>query len=49
MMLEIVGAALLLAGSTLVLWIVFTADATARPAQTHSARESELPILKRAA
>jgi hypothetical protein len=52
MMLEIVGAALLVAGSALVLWIVFTADATSRPSRLRPAHghEAEPPIvLKRAA
>jgi hypothetical protein len=49
MMLEVVGAALLVAGSALVLWIVVTADAPARAAERHAARQADVPILKRAA
>ena len=49
MMLEVVGAALLLAGSALVLWVVVTADATVPPSQRHLSDEPEVPILKRAA
>jgi hypothetical protein len=49
MMLEVVGAALLVAGSALVLWVVIAADASVRPVQTQSPREAEVPILKRAA
>jgi hypothetical protein len=49
MLLEIVGAALLLAGSALVLWIVVTADATVRPSHSHLSGETDIPILKRAA
>jgi hypothetical protein len=49
MMIEVVGAALLVAGSALVLWVVITADASGRPVLTRPAHEAEPPILKRAA
>jgi hypothetical protein len=49
MMLEVVGAALLVAGSALVLWVVIAADTLARPVRTQSPQEAEVPILKRAA
>lgn len=49
MMLEVVGAALLVAGSALVLWVVIAADASGRPVQNRPPQEAEVPILKRAA
>lgn len=49
MMLEVVGAALLLAGSALVLWVVYTADTLSRPAGTQSPHEADAPVLKHAA
>jgi len=49
MLLEVVGAALLLAGSALVLWVVVTADATVPQSRRHLSDEPAVPILKRAA